>query len=247
MTHTSHFGCLLSFGYILSLLGVYWFARKRLPVSAGLAAVLLITLSPFRGYALEARSYSLLVGLLAMSAVLWQRIDENRFMTPLLALFLTLAVSSHHLAVVALSSFGIAELAWSLQSRRIRWEVWAAYLLATCPFFVSLPFLMHLRHIFAKNFWARPAWSMARMTYGDYLGLDAKLASVLIIFFGLVAGGSLLRMMRHTREGTRERGFSPAEIILISGFLLYPALWSRLQGFLAEATPLNTDGRQSSA
>jgi uncharacterized membrane protein len=92
-------------GYILSLLGVYWFARKRLPVSAGLTAVLLITLSPFRESALDARSYSLLVGFLAISAVLWQRINEKRFMTPLLALFLTLAVSSHHLAVVAIRDY----------------------------------------------------------------------------------------------------------------------------------------------
>src|SRR5271167_829888 len=36
------------FGYLLTLLGIYWFVRKRLPLSAGLAAVVLITLSPFR-------------------------------------------------------------------------------------------------------------------------------------------------------------------------------------------------------
>ena len=53
-------------GYILTLLGVYWFARKRLPVTASMTAVLLVILSPFRGYAIEARSYSLLVGFLAI-------------------------------------------------------------------------------------------------------------------------------------------------------------------------------------
>ena len=121
-------------GYLLSLLAVYWFASRKLPAIAGVAAVLLITLSPFRAYALEARSYSLLVGFLAISAVLWQRIDEKRFMTPLFALFLALAVSCHYLAVVAVSSFGVAELTWTFLSRRIRWWVWAACLLATFPF-----------------------------------------------------------------------------------------------------------------
>ena len=218
-------------GYILSLLGVYWFARKRLPVSAGLTTVVLITLSPFRGFALEARSYALLVGFLAISAVLWQRIDEKRFMTPLLALFLTLAIASHHLAVVVISSFGIAELAWTLLSRRIRWGVWAACLLATCPFFISLPSLLHYRAIFGRHFWARPGWSQAVSTYGYYLGLDSQSdfglilsAFVLILLFGLLVGDSLLRMMRQLREGTCEREFGPPEIILVSSFLIYPAL-----------------------
>jgi hypothetical protein len=218
-------------GYLLTLLGVYWFARKRLPAIAGLIAAVLITLSPFREYALDARSYSLLVGFLAISTVLWQRIDEKRFMTPLFAVFLTLAVSSHHLAVVAISSFGIAELTWTLLSRRIRWGVWAACLLATSPFFMSLPLLLHFRDVFGKNFWARPSWSAAVRSYGHYLGIDHRLAFVsrprswgLILFFGLVVGDSLLRMMRQPRGRMREREFGPPEIILVSGFLFYPAL-----------------------
>ena len=211
-------------GYLLSLLGVYWFARKRLPAIAGLIAVVLITLSPFRSYALEARSYSLLVGFLAISAVLWQRIDEKRFMTPLFAVFITLAASCHPLAVVTLSSFGAAELTWTLLSRRIRWRVWAACLLATSPFFISLPILLHYRNVFGKTFWSRPSWSMAVRTYGAYMGLDDKLAFVLILFFGLVVGDSLLRMMGQPREGMREHEFAPPEIILVSGFLFYPAL-----------------------
>jgi hypothetical protein len=211
-------------GYLISLLGVYWFARRKLPAFAGLAAVLLITLSPFREYALEARSYSLLVGFLAISAVLWQRIDEKRFMTPLFALFLTLAVSCHHYAVVAVSFFGIAELTWTLLSRRIRWGVWAACLLATSPFFLGLPLLLHMRDIFGKNFWARPDWGMAVSTYTNYLGLAYNPAFVLILFFGLVVGDSLLRMMRQPREGPPERDFSLPEIILVGGFLFYPAL-----------------------
>ena len=76
----------------MTLLGVYWFVRKRLPAIAGLAGALLITLTPFREYALEARPYALLVGFLAISAVLWQRIGEKRLMTPLFGLFLGLAV-----------------------------------------------------------------------------------------------------------------------------------------------------------
>ena len=212
-------------GYLMTLLGVYWFARKRLPATAGLAAVFLIALSPFRVFALEARSYSLLVGFLAVSAVLWQRIGGKRFMAPLFALFLTLAVSCHHLAVVVISAFGVAELTWTLLSRRIRWGVWAACLLAMSSFFMNLPILLHYRDIFGKNFWSRPSWATVISTYGFYLGLDSKLVLVLIVFFGIVVGDSLLRVRRTPGQGSLDEGdFSLPEIILVGGFLYFPAL-----------------------
>ena len=212
------------FGYILSLSGVYLFARKRLPVSAGLTAVVFIILSPFRTYALEARPYALLVGFFAISAVLWQRIDEKRFMTPLFALFLTLAVSSHHLAVLAISTFGIAELTWTILSRRIRWGVWTACLLASSPFVLGLPFLLRFRDVFAKNFWSRPSWSTTVSTYVDYLGLYPKFTLVLMVFLGIVVGDSLLRMLRRPGVGSTEHDFRPHELVLIGGFLFYAAM-----------------------
>jgi hypothetical protein len=212
-------------GYLLTLLGVYWFARKRLPAFAGLAAVLLITLSPFRAYAVEARSYTLLVGFLAISAVFWQRIGEKQCMTPLFALFLTLAVSCHHLAVAAISAFGAAELTLTFLSRRIRWGVWAALLLATFPFFMNLPILLRYREIFGENFWSRPGWTMIISTYDAYLGLGSNLALVLIAFFGIVLSDSLLRMCRIARgRSADEHDLGPSEIILVGGFLYFPAL-----------------------
>jgi hypothetical protein len=211
-------------GYILSLLGVYWFARKRLPLSAGLAAVVLITLSPFRWYALEARPYALLTGFLAISAVLWQRIGEKRFMTPLFALFLALSVSCHYYAVVAISSFCIAELTWTILSRRIRWGVWAACLAATCPFFVGLPILLRFRDIFGTDFWARPNWSQVLSTYKLHLGPTNEFALLLMFVFSLVVDDSLPRIWRKPGEGSLERDFSPSEVTLVGDFLFYPAL-----------------------
>ncbi|HEV8412399.1 MAG TPA: glycosyltransferase family 39 protein [Bryobacteraceae bacterium] len=217
-------------GYLMTLLAVYWFARKRLPAFAGLAAVFLTTLSPFRGYAIEARSYALLVGFLAIAAVLWQRIDEKRFMTPLFALFLTLVVAFHYLAVVALAPFGIAELVWTLRSRRIRWRVWATCVLATAPFFISLPIIQHYKDLFGKNFWSQSSWGMLLSTYGFYAGLDTPWAVflftlVLIAFLWLVVDNGLLPMWQTTREGSpNENNFTPPEVVLFSGFLCFPAL-----------------------
>jgi hypothetical protein len=206
-------------GYILTLLGVYWFTRKRLPAFAGLTAVILITLSPFREFAVEARSYALLVGFLAVSAFFWQNIGEKRFMTPLFALSLALAVSCHHLAVLAISVFGAAELTWALLSHRIRWGVWAACVFASCPFFLDLPLITHLREITGKHFWSPSNLGMVFSTYDEYLGLHWKLALVLIVFFGITACDSLMRRLPKVEDG-----FRPPEIVLIGGFLIYPAL-----------------------
>jgi hypothetical protein len=81
-------------GYILTLLAVYMFVADRLAAAGGLAAVLLTAMSPLRLYGIEARSYALLVGLLALSALMWQQIGRKRFRTPLFGLLLTLAVAS---------------------------------------------------------------------------------------------------------------------------------------------------------
>jgi len=210
-------------GYILALLGVYWFVRKRLSGIASLTAVILIILSPFRTYALEARSYALLVGFLAISAVLWQRIDDKPHLKGLLALLLALSVCCHYYGVLAISCFAIAELTWTLLSRQIRWKVWAAFLIGTFPFFLGLPILLRFRNVFGENFWSKPGWSMAVTTYNAYLGLDVEIALVLILFFAVLAAERLLRTLRgHTEEITRN-DFSLPEIILIGGFLFYPA------------------------
>jgi hypothetical protein len=218
-------------GYVLTLLAVFWFARKRLPVLTSLVAVLLISVSQFRLYALEARSYTLLVGFFAIAAALWQRVGERRFMAPLLGVFLALAVSCHQLAVIALSAFGVAELTWSFLSRRIRWGVWAAFLFATFPFLLSLRQLLAYRSDFGKTFWARPRWWMLAETYQSYVGLDFNLSVALVALLGILIAWQLRTLRKcEQREPNHDPGLP--EIILLGGFLGYPALLVVLAKFL---------------
>lgn len=211
------------FGYVLTLLGVYWFARKRLSVLAGLTAVLLISLSPFRGYAVEARSYALLVGFLATAAVLWQRMDDRRFMTPLFAVCLALAVACHTLAMVTILIFGMAELMWTYSSHRIRWGVWTACLFATVPFFLSLPLLLNFRRIVGNSFWSRTQWSWLTATYYLYLRVG-EYVLVVAVLLGIVIGMSLLMALGKPGDERPEDNFSLPELVLVGGFVFYPAL-----------------------
>ena len=211
-------------GYIMTLLGVYWFAQKKLPAPAALIAVLLVTMTPFRTFALEARAYALLVGFLAIAAALWQRLDEKRFLTPLLAVFLTLAVSCHHLAIVSLSAFGMAELTYTLLSKRVRWGVWASCVVATVPFFVSLPILLHFKATFGKNFWSKPDSNSILHSYSYYTGLDIEFTVVLMVLFALLIWAAARRILRKFGDRAPLHSFSLPELALVGGILFYPAL-----------------------
>src|SRR5262245_23228050 len=90
---------------------------------------------------------------------------------------------------------------------------------------MSLPTLLHYRDVFGKNFWAQPGWRMVILTYELYLPLNSAFLLALIAFFGIVIGETLLRST--VGEGSRqshEHDFSPSEIILVGGFLYFPAL-----------------------
>jgi hypothetical protein len=217
-------------GYVQTMLGVYWFSRKRLSVSASLAGAILLSLSTFRGYAVEARPYALVAGFVAVAGLLWQRIGERRFLTPLLALFLGLAVSCHYLAVSVLVCFGTAELTLSYRANQIRWGVWSAFLVATVPFFLSLPLLLSFRKSYGKHYWSEPLWSYIA---ADYLGVGSKLSLLLVILFAMIPGYLLLRRSRSRTKESFARGFRIEEIVFIGALVLYPALLvvaSRLLG-----------------
>ena len=215
-------------GYILTLAAVFCFVNRRVPPLTAFTVILLLTLSPFRGYATEARSYPLLVGSLAVSAVFWQRIGEQRFATLLFGLFLTFAVSLHHLAVVAISAFGIAEIVFAVMSRRIRWSAWIAMILASCPFFLGLPALLHFRSVFGQNFWSRPSLRTFGSTYGAYFGLNRWVGMALLLFCGFVVIRAILQNLRKPLEDNPADDLTTPELVLAGGFLFYPALLTAL-------------------
>ncbi len=220
------FRCLSILGYLMALLGTYAFVGARYGPTLALAAVLLLSLSPFETYAIEARSYALLVGLLAVAAALWQRIDERRWLAIPFCSTLALAVASHHLAIVALGCFGGAELVTAILYRKIRWRVWASLALSIIPFLVSLPMLLRYQATFGENFWSKPTWNYIVYTYGVLDGISAAYSLAFIVFAGIAAVATAISLDRtRAPEQTRSvHGFEVPEIVLSIGFLLYPAV-----------------------
>jgi hypothetical protein len=207
-------------GYLLALLGVYWFASRKMPAFAGLAAALLISLSLFRPYAIELRPYSLLVGFLAVAAAAWQRIGEKRFMTPILAMLLAMTATVHYSGIMAVSVFIAAELAFEAAWRRVRWGVWAAFLPAVGVSLLAFPFFSRFEALYF-NPADTPGWGTVISTYGAYMGVETKLVLVVIALFVLhVALPAALRPISPDRAQL-VRNFSLPEFVVVGGFLFY--------------------------
>ena len=197
---------------LATMLAGFLFLRKSLGPQAGVAGALLISLSPFREYGYEARSYAVMVGLAGIAALAWQRIGERRFLTPLFGLCLALAMACHPTGILLSAVFALAELAFAAASRRIRWGVWAACAAATIPWIAGLPLLLHFRSLYNGHFWARTAWQTMLSTYSGYLGCDPKFVLILILLFPMVA---------RKRE---QPGPGIHELVLIGALSLYPLM-----------------------
>ncbi len=182
-------------GYGLAMLGALLFVGRRFGPSLGLAAALLVSISPLGEFAIEARPYIIVVGLLLIAAALWQRVDERRWVPFAFGLTLCLATALHHLAILAVGCFAIAELTFAVAYARRRWTVWLSLLVAAIPFMVNVPALLHFQQMFAEHFWSKPSWSSIVKAYSEILGVSLSNSLLFVIFVGLAA--------LHWRPGTR--------------------------------------------
>ncbi|QOY91121.1 glycosyltransferase family 39 protein [Paludibaculum fermentans] len=169
-------------GWLLALTGVYHFTAAVCGRSAGLAAVLLLALTPVSSYAWEARPYALLLGVLAWAAASWQRAERHWGWIAALAALLATATNLHYLAPLSVVCFALAETAVSLAERRLRWRIWAAFAAAAIPTLLALPLLIKMKADFGARFWARPELGGLPYYYGNLLGFPLAVVLVLLPF-----------------------------------------------------------------
>jgi len=150
-----------------AMVSLYWFLVRRVDGLAALVGATFVLCTPLVYHASEARPYALMVCCVSGAAAAWQRIDQSRLWSVLLAILLAGAVSSHYYASLAWPAFVLAEASvWGLGRFRIR--TWVALLGGAIPLFFFAPLLAKLREYYAPNFWAQPAISQAWMAY-DWL------------------------------------------------------------------------------
>jgi uncharacterized membrane protein len=176
----------------VTLACIFVFARKRWGhlIALVCSSFLLMTVV-FRYYAEEARPYSMEVACFALALVCYQR-AERRWWVVGLALSLALAQSLHYYAVLAMVPFGLAELVLAARTRRIRWGVWAAFVVGAAPLLLFWNLLQINGAYWGGRFWARYQFTYIPHTYGQFLQTEqesgaafavAALLGVLVTYF----------------------------------------------------------------
>jgi hypothetical protein len=175
--------------YVAAILAAFLLIQRRYGGTAALLAATLVATSPLPSGAEVVRSYVLLVGFVGASAVCWQRVSQSRWFVAGLWLFLTGAVASHHFGLVAIGCLAVPELVENAMARRVRWPVWVVFLLATTPFIVGLPTLLHFREVFGEHFWSRASLDQIPQTYSALATISGRVVAWLAL---VVAGGAAL-------------------------------------------------------
>jgi hypothetical protein len=117
-------------GYLLAMLCLFEFTRRRAGTLYGLLAATLLFTGTAGELATEARPYGLLLGFGALSLLAWQRArDEQRFAIPLLLLGGFGMLLSHIFGVFLWCALALTELLRIRERRRVEWRLIAAWML----------------------------------------------------------------------------------------------------------------------
>ncbi len=227
--------------FSLTLLCLYRFVEWRSGPAAGLLCAGLVFLTPFFVfYADEARPYAMLLACIAFALVCYQRLpsiprtrgawSSSWSLSPwTIGLFasLFLAMCLHYYGILSLTPFFAAELFLTGQTKRPRFFVWAALLLATVPLVIFWPLLSTIKAYYGVNLWSKPEFTDALGSYADFFHVDPQWGFALA---GLLVAAVLLALFRSAQAAepaerieSREQP-PPHEHVLVLGFLLYPLI-----------------------
>jgi Dolichyl-phosphate-mannose-protein mannosyltransferase len=176
-------------GFCCALVCVFLFVRKRSgPKIALVCATLLFLTTLFRTYAAEARPYSLVVGLVAIALLCYQRAPAKPWMF-LMGSSLALALTLHYYSIFALVPLILTEAFLVLQTARVRLSVWLALAGSSLPFWAFWPLLAKLREYYGGHFWAYASLSSVFGTYGALFGTAGRMgaAAVAALALGILA------------------------------------------------------------
>jgi hypothetical protein len=77
---------------------------------------------------------------------------------------------------------------------------------------------------YGKHYWVKTSWRMAFTTYGDIFSVNRNLALAGVLLFGLTVAGMLFGWWRDPSQTSRGNGFPLPDLLLINGFLIFPAV-----------------------
>ena len=190
-------------GIILFSWCMFFFVRRRLGTVFGLSAMILPLLTDLVFYAGEARPYGMLLGACGLALLAWRNAIENpqrRLALPLFAASLTLIVSLHAYAIIAVLMFVLTEAAryvWTRKSKPAVMGLFSTSLAAAVDLLVSHAVGKNGRGVLGRSEWA--TWHTVPWFY-EYYFHDRIL---LLILLGLLTIGLLLLRAEEKPRTTR--------------------------------------------
>jgi hypothetical protein len=144
-------------GVLVMGLALFGVVAKHLGTLYGFIAMLFPLCTGVAPYALEARSYGLVLGFGGLALWFWQRAADRRGPWPAVAMSLCLSgtLGAHYYAGLLLGPLALAELVRQQQARRRDWPILFAM---GASVWVMLPLVAQMRVISAGivSFWGRP-------------------------------------------------------------------------------------------
>jgi hypothetical protein len=185
---------------ILGLLGtvfcIYVILSKRINHLSALLGATFVLCTQLADYAYEARPYALVIGCISGAILAWQRIDDSRLYSVIVALTLAAAVSLHYYAILVWPAFLMGETSVWIFQRRFRIGAWTALVAGALPLLFFAPLLLKLRQYYGQNFWAKPSIKEAFLahdwlfTFGGHWGvLFAAGVTVIVLYVSITRTG----------------------------------------------------------
>jgi hypothetical protein len=216
-------------GFWFMCLCLFAFLRRRVCTMLALAGMILpVTVPLGYGYAYEARGYGMVLGFAGAAVVCWDLTQHRRWRSlALLGLPIALAgaIATHLYAVLIVLPLALAEVARSMERRRVDWPVWLGLIAASVLLLPVNPVVAHIRGLPELAMRA----SRRRVSASELMELWGQFLSLPAAYLGLLALACLgLERMSAmddpaTREGQEGRGRS-ADWTLVIGLAMLPVV-----------------------
>jgi hypothetical protein len=156
---------------ILGLLGTvlctYFILSRRVDYLAALVGASFVLCTKLADYGSEARAYALMVGCISGAILAWQRIDDSKLYSLLLAVALASAESLHYYAIFVWPAFVLAEATVWLVGRRFRAACWAALLVGASPLLLFARLLLRMQQHYGGHYWGKPHFGNVFSDYDE--------------------------------------------------------------------------------
>lgn len=212
------------FSYLFLLVAVYRFVCRRMGVCFATFAIALLLAGNSLPMAVEARPYSLLLGLLALALLAWQTAKERQVGRRTISLWLLgtailFMMLSHIFAVFALASLLAAEAFLAVKTRCIDWPVLLALLLPSPAILTYMPLVRtHGAAIYPPAFQPDGA-----TIFAFYIGaVESELVVLLLAALIVLLVSGPRRLQASPPAQGHAWSFAPAEWVVLIGLMLFP-------------------------